>query len=224
MLRANQLALGGLPALTPLALTYQASYSYGSSHASRSFTGCPIGAPSPKRYVAVAAMSLDISDRVTDLTVGGAACTELAGFDAGLGATSIWITNEPVLAGTTATIAVTYSGSVSSSAISVYTIEGTPDLTPFDTVVVQSSNAALGAQSIDVVAGGVVIVAASNNGDNLTCAWTGLTENYDAYVATATYSSASQSFDTYGTQSITAAWSISTGDERFIAVSLKPSG
>ena len=220
-LRVNQLVGFGVGGGSPsLALSYRATYSYSAgSHTSRSFTNCDIGVASPTRYVLVAVNTGD-NGTIESCTVNGAATTILAS-QAGQ---SIFITNAPVTSGATATIAITNSDAMSVSTIGVFSIDGNVDFTPVDTSVIsRSGGTIIGAQNIDVAAGGVVIAITSTGTDSATCSWSGLTENYDQFITYSSYSTASASIEAAGVLTFTPTW---TGSDYadLVAVSLKAIG
>lgn len=163
----------------PVALAYQTQVSNTADLSSYSFASTAIGTASTDRIVVVgitvSAASSGATRSVSSVTIGGISATQLSHV---VGAT--WMTAAiyaaAVPTGTTATIAITMSGTCGRCACAVWAMTG-GSITPFDTATDTNASADPNA-SIDVPANGGA-VAAAGSATSTTTTWTGLTERVD---------------------------------------------
>jgi hypothetical protein len=161
------------------------------------FSGVSIGTAASNRKIVVASQhsSGTVPVSVSSMTVGGISATFVVNQASADGEAyvEIWQANVPT--GTTATIVVNYSGTVSRGGVGVWAVYGAAAAAT-DTGV---STANPLTDTLNIPAGGVAIGAASGSAGTST-AWTNLTENYDENVEASTYQSgASSAFATIQT-------------------------
>lgn len=139
-----------------------------------------IGTAAAGRYVVVIGWSNDSSaPSVNSCTVGGATTTRVASFG-GADAIAMFITDAPVTSGTTASVAVTYSGAgVSNRAFSVYSLTGPVNTTPLG--VIQSGVTT--STTLSVIAGGAIISGVNLRNNTSTVTYTGLTSDNQTIVS-----------------------------------------
>lgn len=182
---------------------------------SYTYPGVAIGAASPDRYIIVGTGGRNASNRTfNSCTVGGAATTRLV-HQATLNHLALFITNAPVVSGTTADIVLSLSGTSQRNAISVWALRGSlASTTPLDTLNIDASDPS---GSLDVEAGGAHVAIAYTNG-NTTVTWTGVTEDYDVAFELNTFSSGSDVTAAAAHRTITANFS-GSNDDRMLAAS-----
>ena len=159
---------------------YEATYTDTVDRTNYSFATSDIGTAAPDRYVAVAIDFGATNASPASVTVGGITCSKAVEEATG-DFVSIWITDNVVAAGTTATIAVNGGAAGGWCGINVYAYYGI-DPTVVDTAT--SSGADPAVLSLNTLADGcaVAIVHSFLNPGPTTVTWTGLTENFDAAV------------------------------------------
>lgn len=160
---------------------YRNTYVDTTNSTNYTFSSADIGTAASNRYVVVAVMRNVSTTQVTSLTVAGQGSSKVAQ-DATSGARAVdfWRTDAAVTSGTTATVQVNKNGLNGFCAIAVWALYGI-DPTPFATGGTGDTTDPIG-MNLNTLAGGVVIAASccTNYMETLSCAWTGLTENYDA--------------------------------------------
>lgn len=153
--------------------------------ATQTFTSVPIGDTSSGRTIIVCAGGYGAGNRtISQVTINGA----VAALD--VINPSNWfpcgVARLAVPAGTTAEIVVTFSGSVSTAAVTVYSLP--------TSVAVVGTLASIGTSPVSGVLTSTTAgwtVAMSTKGDNYNMVWTGLAEDYDFQVGSDRYGSAS---------------------------------
>jgi hypothetical protein len=185
------------PAVTPVDISYTtggSSYTNATS-ATPSFTDLAIGAAATNRKVVACIILFSSPVRTVDaVTIQGIAATRVktaSNGGAGVRKLEFWVADVPT--GTTATVAITASGTILGAGAIVYRMTGAVSSTPFDTDEdTDGSDPQTGA--LDVPASGAAIGFTWVNGSH-TYAWTGLTEDVDAGIAGSnSWSSASLEF------------------------------
>lgn len=170
----------------PATYTYNGQYSSITNGSTFSWSAA-IGTASATRYVLVAVLRRG-GATLTGCTIGGSAATIL--IDGG--SHGIAFCGKVVASGTTATVGITFSASVSDAAIASYSLYGLQSTTP---VASTSTNVYPATVNIQTIAGGVVVAAHSlqrSASGTFTTTWTGVTENFDVNVEDA--SGASSNF------------------------------
>lgn len=169
---------------------------YTTSSTTPSITG-NIGTASSDRYVVVLVQTACASSCTLNstLTIGATTANRLvtAQYDGNQRETAIYISDTPIVSGTSATITATVSNNSVNTGFQIYTITSLSSTTPIATATDISSP---WSQSISVNSGGVIIAGFRINAIT-TNTWggTGITENYDASgAASNTYSSASGNY------------------------------
>lgn len=166
----------------PVVSTFIGSNSSTSDTANYSFAAEGIGTAAADRFVVVGFVARCATARsVSSVTIAGNATTQLVQVDAGSSDMHAGLYGLLVTSGTTATIAVNFSGTCNRLGLGVWTINGLASQTPSDTMTDSGSDPATG--TIDVQAGGCIIAIATTLA-NTTTTWTGVTEDYDAAVET----------------------------------------
>jgi hypothetical protein len=133
-----------------------------------------IGTAASDRYVVVVGWANDGSNRtISSCTVGGAATTRRANLGSVVDPIAIFITNSPVTTGTTASITVNYSSSVSNMGFAVFSLTGPVNTTPAGTIQTSS----LTSTTISVNKGGAIISGLNRRNSTSNVTFTGLTLN-----------------------------------------------
>lgn len=221
MLMVNQLiGFGAGISTSAVTRTLTDSASDTSGGTTTTFTSKNIGTATSDRLVVVGFCGNNNSRTISGVTIGGVSATvyyigtsqtQQAGF-AVLNVTS----------GTTATIAITWSGNQSQVGIAVWSVYGanaTPTATNF------ASTTDVFSASMNVPAGGAAFGVALDNVNATAPKWTwgNLTEDVDASLGAKTYSAASAEFATAQTGlSITADIAASSGGGRLGVLVLGP--
>ena len=170
--------------------TFASNATVGST-SSNTFSTQAISTASSTRYVVVGSIIRGAGITTTAMTIGGVAASSVVASAFADGNLSFWVANVPT--GTTADIAVTYSGSTVVSGIGTW---ATYDLG--STAVFNSGSSTANPASINLnvpaCGVGIGIGLELDNGPNAT--WTGLTEDFDAATSGGgrTYTGASKVF------------------------------
>ena len=194
----------------PKVLTFQTSATDTSTQTTYTFTSQAIGTAAADRYVIVAFQWSAASARTCSTgTIGGVAATLVSD-----GTNSATLSNgNPgmciiialVPTGTTATIAITLSGSAIRAGIGVWSATGLLSATAKN---VQTSTANPGTVTLNVLAGGFAIGDAGNDNAGTTT-WTNLTSRYDTNIVSGRMQSGADAKTSAGTLAITATRSAS---------------
>jgi hypothetical protein len=158
-----------------------------------------IGDAGSDRYIVVVATGRSASTRTCDsCSVGGASTSRIASTtvsSSGFYPFAIFITNDPFTSGTTASISVTFSGSMSRAGFHVFALYAPNgiNLTPHHVVYSDTT--------INQEDGGV-LVGGSANASTVNTNWTGLIEYQDTAFGTSSLSSASLDATATGSLSI----------------------
>lgn len=188
---------------------YVANYTSASDAATYTFTAADIGTADSDRTVVVAVASTRFANPATvisSVTVGGLSATELIQFNNTPGDTGVvGLYAIDIAAGTSADIIVTFSGSGSRCGIGVYRCTGI-STTPNDTA---STGASGGSESVAATTGGAVIGVA-HVAANAGFTWSGLTEMYDARIASENGAHTGASLEVPSATTVSASWSGST--------------
>lgn len=182
------------------------------------FTSRAIGAAATGRVIVVAGMSINTANTtLSSATIGGVSATVIGNANAN---TSNWANTSLCYAvvptGTTATIALTYSGSNYRMQIAVYALNNLVSATPVASQTVVLNNTAMSLSPTT----GVIGVGASSTlfSTNPTYTWTNLTKDLDTAgeATNERYSSASQ-YNAGGISSVTANASSSSNSSAICA-------
>jgi hypothetical protein len=157
----------------PPVVAYQTQTVNTGNNSSYSFATQAIGTPDEKRDVVVAVFGEAAGNfDVSSVTIGGITAVLARAAGAANYPVELWIARVPL--GTTATIAVVFTGTSDYCGIGVWSITGLDSNTPVDTAA-----SGVGAILIDVPQQGVVIAAAGLL-NSTTATWTNATERFDA--------------------------------------------
>lgn len=176
-----------------------------------------IGTANAQRYIVVSEITQNGSlFNVSSLTVAGQAATEKIDVSSGDIRGSLWITDAPVTTGTTATVAITWAGTVEKAGIAVWAVTCPSDPDPV---------ASGGATASDVTVTSGALSATLNiptNGVGIghnycesssTFNWTNLTEAFDEVTTDAyNHTGATSSSSGSATRTATAAGGTCAGD------------
>ncbi len=186
---AGAAAAGGPPTLS-----YQTAAASGSDLATYSFASTAIGTDTgSSRTVIVGVYATESSARtISAFTVGGVAGTLIHKRDhtAGGQASTIAFYAFTGVTGTTATVAITWSGTMTRCAIAVWAAYNLSSITAVATAGSGSTTAP--ALNVNVNADGMVLAIGHSNVSS-TYAWTGVTERTDTITETVGFSAADAS-------------------------------
>ncbi len=174
---------------------------------SYSFASQAIGAEADRDYVLVfvfGRLTGTPSATISSVTIGGVSATQRGTSTAPASDTTIVALFSAVVpSGTTATVGVTFSATMSRCVISVYTIKGNSSITPTATTANYIGSATGLNLNVATPSGNSVILAASYAAatDN-TMTWTGLDKDFEAYYEGANVSSGSRAYASAGTQTV----------------------
>lgn len=198
----------GIPPVagTPLVLTSVTSATNDAS--SYTFSNINIGAPDANRYVVVgfSASTGTASITISSVTIAGVTATllEKAEYSATLASRDSGIYIAAVPTGTTATIVITFSGTMSRIGLNVYRLVGITSTTPQDTTVVTGAAGTVYDLSLVGTSAGFIIAQTMVQAST-SYTWSGAIEDNDAAIESAlTHSSAHEITSSGGTYSITA--------------------
>ena len=149
----------------------------GTDTANPSIAGVNIGSANADRYVIVGICARKLgggSATLNSATIGGISATIIAQGEAD-GNQLAWIgANVPT--GTTATIATSWSQTMTDVGFATYTCDGILSLTAYDS---SFSSATPPSYAIDCPAGGIILGISYNRNGSASCTWVGITEDYD---------------------------------------------
>lgn len=170
-------------------VSYRSTYSSTANQTTYTFSASDIGPADNSRLVVVQVHGQPNSGTrtVSTLTIAGAAATGYQN-TARLYHNSLWTL--PISFGTTATIVVTFSGSVNNCLIAVYALYDLQSFIPIDTQAATTA-ATTASLTISTINKGVV-VAGITGAAAVTTTWTGVTERYDTQVESAVRSGGDQ--------------------------------
>lgn len=171
----------------PASITYTDSVSVNATCTTCSQSSLSIGAADSGRdvFVFVHHYSGTALRTISSATIGGIAATVTSAEVGNANRLGLGIIYARVPTGTTATVAVTFSGSVSVYAYGIYRVTGLLSGTPIATASGQGDPQTL---NVATSADGFVLAGDMNGNNGVTNVWTGATENYDfapAYVGSA---------------------------------------
>lgn len=202
----------------PITATYQTQTSSGTDASSYSFTSQPIGTAAAGRRVVVSIGYASASAvTLSSVTIGGVSASIDGDTDAITGNRRAYIVSAVVPTGTTATVAVTLSGTAARVGIGVWSLSGGSPTGQTAT----SINSNSGTLTVTTAVNDVVICAgyASHSSGTVTTTWTDATERFDASIETATNSHTGA--DVVATTTSTAvsySTDITTSQRGFVAV------
>lgn len=173
---------GFMPIGSPVAaaagkvLTYRNYYLDASNNSTYTFTATDVGSAEATRRVIVGAHQYGGSVTLTSATIGGVSATEVTTDSANTAQTLLLIAHVPT--GTTADVVLTWSGSTSGSAVSVWTATGLSSDTAVDSGRSATNPAT---DTISTVDGGFIIGVFTINGNGVlsTTTWSGVAEDFD---------------------------------------------
>lgn len=171
-----------MQAAKPANVAFAGSGTSASGSSPRSFSSVPIGAAAADRHVIVA-VSTNPGGTISTVSVAGTSCTQVVVQTNISRELSLWISNLPVVSGTTATISVSYTGSPTGICVATWAATGLQSTSASETPHVTTTNAA--SVSCNVTAGGFIIAAAFSvfgNGPPL-FTWSGVSEDFDGLYA-----------------------------------------
>lgn len=191
--------------------TYQTASTSITDAATYTFTAQPIGNPGDRSHVVVCIMSTQgvVGRTITAVTIGGNAASSIASNifdDSGTTTRVAAIYGAVVASGTTADVVVDFSGTMGRCAITVYTVANVSSLTAAGSGSDQNSSTTTLTLSATAPSGNSVAIACyqASAGSDRTMSWTGLTEDVEGYLESLmNYSSASDTFSTSGSKTIT---------------------
>lgn len=163
--------------------TFQQAASDATDAASYSFTSQPIGAASASRRVVVAiGFAAAAAVTLSSVTIGGVSATIDGDSGNANGNRRVYFVSAVVPTGTTATVAITLSGTVARIGIGVWTLSGG---SPTGQTAVLL-NAGSGTLTVTTAVDDVVLAAgfSSHTSNSVTTTWsgTGVTERYDGQI------------------------------------------
>lgn len=142
------------------------------------FQGLAIGDAAADRHVLLAVCGTNGTRTVESATIGGVTATKVHELQSGNG--TIAVLRALVTDGTTANVAISWSGAQSRCGIAWWTATGIGDGTEHHKV---TSTANPSVATVNTLAGGFAIAAAfDGNNNNRTYTWTNVTERYDETV------------------------------------------
>lgn len=170
----------GASGVVPLKLTWRGNTASSATAGSLTYSNFPIGDPVEDRNVIVVAWSTDSNGPVpTSCTVSGIACTRVA-LQSGNLANAVFITNSPLLSGTTASATVSWSGSnVSNRMVGAYTVVGKINRTP----VFSFGGSCSTVQNVQMKAGGVLVATGGRYNSTGALDFTNLNQDVTGTVA-----------------------------------------
>lgn len=151
-------------------LTYQSSPAAAGSGATPSFTSVGIGTASASRVVHVLITGAAGTRTISSVTIGGVTATQNVVHQSSNTTAAIYSAQVPT--GTTATIAITWSGSQSGTGISVWTSTGLSSATANDAQSTSSNNTNMG---LATLASGFLVAGGTFNDNASTVTWTNAT-------------------------------------------------
>lgn len=171
-----------------------------------------IGTAASNRRVIVAISVVNSGGTVTSFgspTVAGQSCRLCATLFGAKLSIGVFITDQPVTSGTSATVAFSPDAGFLTMA-HTYAVYGVNPI-EYDKVTVEASNPSTTA--VDIPGGGVLFAVSSSEDVSSLCTWTGVTEGFEGFlglfrISTGTYTT--NAFETGRT--VTASWSINDGD------------
>jgi hypothetical protein len=197
----------------PLVATFQSSATASVVSPVATYTNAPIGTASIDRCV-IAGFTCD-NNGSTGLTftcdIGGVTATQLVIFETATkqNYSGLWIARVPT--GTTATINVTGSGSVSTATrIHVWTMTGLDSLSPTSTGSTEAKSTAPGVINVNLTTLNNATFAVAGNIAAATFTWTNITERSDVTVSLSGHSAASGSAQPVQTLAVTCTPSATT--------------
>jgi plastocyanin domain-containing protein len=162
--------------------------------------------------VAITGTGSAVGRSVSSCTVGGVSASAVVTANASSGVTEIWVT--PMVAaggptGTSATVAVNFSGAMLNAAIEVYAIKGASSTTASATA---SDTTSPLSQSLSIPNNGAAVAVARAAGTPGNTTWSGLTEDSDQAVegGIAVATSASLEVTGVATPTVAASWGAGT--------------
>lgn len=167
----------------PISSTYQTAAVDTTDAASYSFTSQPIGTASASRRVVVAlGWASGSAVTLSSVTIGGVSATIDADTGNATGNRRVYFASAVVPTGTTATVAVTLSGTVVRIGMGLWTLTGGSPTGQTAVVI----NAPSGTLTVTTVSGDVVLAAgfSSHTTNSITTTWSGagVTERYDTQI------------------------------------------
>jgi hypothetical protein len=152
-------------------LSFTASFNTSNNYTTTTWTAVAIGAAAPNRFVIVSLHTDPGTVTPTAVTIGGISATLLQAND-GVG---LFIALVPT--GTTASIAIAFSGASTRHAIGVWSVTGLSRATPSG---VKAAGTGLAASCSLALPQGAAVVAAVSHAGGTSVTWTGgLTERFD---------------------------------------------
>lgn len=198
MSRAPTILLAIPPSATPATVSYRASYASTSGLTTYTFSTSDIGTAATGRrvIVGVTGYSTTAGRTISSATIGGNSATISAQFTDAGGAVNSQVSGIIILqvdTGTTADIAVTFSGAMLGAAVQVFAAYDLQSSTATGTIANGDSPPS---GTINCDAGGIIVGCASTYaGSTATHTWAGITERVDAeLVSQNSYTAASSAF------------------------------
>lgn len=189
MLNVNALSGFGASSdapVTPASLSYIGLSSDNTASSTPSYSGVSIGAAdSTRRVFAVVHWGVTNAARtLSSATIGGVAATIHAqtttGPTSAQNDTGVAIFSALVPTGTTATVAMTFSGSVTRSQLAIYSMLNPINTTPHATMTDNTMSSGVMSGTINIPTVGMLIAATTAAAlSGMTNSWVGATENYD---------------------------------------------
>lgn len=195
---------GGTPSIT-----YQTNASSISDLSSYTFSAQAIGLAADRDYVIVGIFTRDTSTGTTisSVTIGGNSASQIISNnwdDAGANSSIVALYYAAVASGTTADVVVNLSTTMLRCGIGVYTVKNVASMTPFDTGSANSTFGTTVNLNCDTPSGNSIILAVFQAAaSDVTMAWTGPTENFEAFFENLNTSGASASYSSAATQTVT---------------------
>lgn len=200
-----QKLIGG--SVPPAIVTYVTNVSNSSNLTTYTLTSVSIGTASADRYVIVGFGASDGTAGKTDssVTIGGVSATKLVGAYYVGGTTRMCAMYAALVpTGTTATVAITFSGQMSRLGVSVFSSTGLQSVTPRDSATAQGdTSGTLLSASLTGPDGGFIVGFVFMQDELANFVWTGITERNDTALENlARYSGASDNFTVGGAKSV----------------------
>ena len=178
---ASNLLIDPYKFAAPASITFLQCAQDNGNNSTFTFASQNTGTASADRYTIIAIMGDDSATTfdVTSVTVGGDAATEVAdhGASGSMNDTALYILANP--AGTSETVAVTFSEAVVHASICLAQVNGLISATPLDTAASFDTAAGAITLSVNTTAGGIAVGMCSTQTNGVSTIWTGLTERAD---------------------------------------------
>lgn len=205
--------------LAPIEASYVGLMESGTQLSTYTFSSSPLGAADANRLIAVGVSGVfgpgGSSRTVNSVTIAGVSATSIVkvSHDVASAYTAAAIFAAIVPNGTTGTISVVFNGAMRRCGCGIWRLLNA-DIVPHATIG-DANGTPLGG-SLEIPAGGAAVATAQATGGATSFNWTGLTEDWDEWLASSTYTSGAHS-TTAGTAARQVSFTNSTAEAAVFA-------